>query len=120
MRSADPSARIVDVVRDAARKPADGFELLRLPQLFFELTAFGDVAEEPRHRARVLGAHARDRQFDGELRAVGAHGDDLHLASGQRATAGGEVLAQRFDRRGPVTADDRRGVDGPPSMSMRR
>ena len=35
--------QIVEVVRDAARQPADGLHLLRLAQLLFERAPFGDV-----------------------------------------------------------------------------
>ena len=34
----------IEIVRDAARKPADCFELLRKRKLLFEVFALGDVA----------------------------------------------------------------------------
>src|SRR5262249_29761841 len=45
------------------------------------------------HRPMV-GADARDRQFDRELGAVGADPAQLDLASGQRSASRGHVLAE--------------------------
>ena len=43
----DDRQHVVEVVGDAARELADGFHLLRLPQLRFELPLAGDVALMP-------------------------------------------------------------------------
>ena len=41
----DDVQQVVEVVRDAAREPADRVELLHLPHLLLEPGALGDVAE---------------------------------------------------------------------------
>src|SRR4051812_35819680 len=42
-------------MRDAAGELADSFELLRLPQLFFKLTAFRDIGIGADHLRRAAG-----------------------------------------------------------------
>ena len=69
-RAHDAHQDVVEVVRDAAGQPADGFELLRLTQLFLERTALGDVAHEPGEDGARVGADARDGQLDGEVGAI--------------------------------------------------
>ena len=42
----DDREKVVEVVRDAAGQPSDGFHLLRLPELLFELLPLGDVPRD--------------------------------------------------------------------------
>ena len=58
--AADCRQRVVEVVRDAAREPADGFELLRLAQLFFELPTVRAVLHGADHANRSAGRVADD------------------------------------------------------------
>ena len=52
----DGGQRVVEVVRDAAREPADRLHLLRLPELILELAAVGDVLHRADHlRGPALG-----------------------------------------------------------------
>ena len=39
----DDGEQVIEIMRDAAGKVADGLHLLRLPQLVFELLLLGDV-----------------------------------------------------------------------------
>ena len=74
-------------MRHPAGQPADGFELLRLTQLFLEPTALGDVAHEAGEDGARLGADARDGEFDGEVGAIRLQRVQLRLPAGQRPPA---------------------------------
>ena len=54
---------VVEVVRDSRREVADGFHLLRLPELSIELITLGDVARDQRHAdyLAVADQHSRVR-----------------------------------------------------------
>ena len=68
---------VVEIVRDPAGQPADGFHLLRLSQLLFQALAFRHVAPDgevaPRHHLGLLG------EFDDARLAIDA--DQAHLAA---------------------------------------
>ena len=59
----DRRQQVVEVVRDAARQPADGFHLLRVAQLLFERdAALQRVLAFGHHRGQRLAAERREQQ----------------------------------------------------------
>ena len=60
--AADDGQQVVEVVRHAAGQPADGFHLLRLAQLVFQLAALGHVhAQAAEEQGRAVGGHTGNR-----------------------------------------------------------
>ena len=75
--AADDGEQVVEVVGDPAGEPADRFHLLRLPELFLEPLAVGDVLVDAEHAddlaARVAQRHlARQEGRDDAARAASA------------------------------------------------
>ena len=96
-RAHDAHQDVVEVVRDAAGEPADRLELLRLAQLLLERRRSVMSRMKPVMTARLSRAHARDRQLDRELGAVGAQAVSSSWRAGQRSAAGRHVLAERVE-----------------------
>ena len=98
----DHRQQVVEVVRDAAREPADGLELLRLRELRLEQLLTGHVAYRRHDDDPLVDHHALGRDLDDENAAgpgavVTHHGADRPL---------GEHLAPRDIRRRPLFGHD--------------
>ena len=93
----DRGQRVVQVVRDAAREPADRFHLLRLPELILELTAVGHVLHRPDHPPRASLSVAEDVRLlvHPADRAVRTHDAMLDIV---RDAVGDGRAARRPDR----------------------
>ncbi len=52
--SLDDGENVVEIMRDASGELADGFHLLRLPQLLLQLPLHRDVAKQTQHQQRPL------------------------------------------------------------------
>src|SRR5207245_2121992 len=54
--AADYGEQVVEVVRHAAGQPADGFHLLRLAELLFQLPALGDIDTDAAEESSAAAA----------------------------------------------------------------
>ena len=86
---------------DPARKPADGLKspleadlLLLLGQFVPQLIPFGEVTNERYELDPCSPRNLLDRQFDGELGAICANREGLHLDSDDVSDAGIEISLQ--------------------------
>src|SRR6185312_448274 len=78
----DGGEQVVEVVRDTAGEMADGFHLLRLPELFLEAFAVRDVANDGEHAGRTVGDEAHRDRLGLDGRAVQATERVLDQAHG--------------------------------------
>ncbi|MCY1438992.1 hypothetical protein D9M71_552100 [compost metagenome] len=93
--------QVVEVVGNAPGQVPDGLHPLGLAQLllqacalFFGLGAFGDVTQVADKARPLVARHLGQRQFGGELVAVGALGHHLHALAEESAVAGHQVMLQ--------------------------
>ena len=69
----DDREEVVEVVRDAARQPADRLHLLRLDQLAFQPLSIGDVREGHQHLGQRAVRVADGLRRDAEIKARPVH-----------------------------------------------
>jgi hypothetical protein len=68
--AADDREQVVEVVRHAASQAAEGFHLLGLAELRFQVLALGDVADDAGDAPAFVGLHRAQVHFGEELSAV--------------------------------------------------